>query len=543
MKAPRASLSVGTKLSWAVVALVAAATAIVAVALARRERDSLVFAKERAAAALLGLVQQSLVAPVVFEDVNAIAQEIGEVTTFADVVRASVWSQPKDAIDRPRCLAAVRDGCAAPTPDPGTLVERTPDRLRLTASVVAPGPRLVAVVSMEVSLAAENAAAASLTKRIAAAAVVIAAALCALLVLAVRRLVVARLHRLVQNIQALEQGDTVAVEIGARDEVGRLAEALRKMASAIAERDRSIRAHARELAESNRRLSASLDELHDTQKLLVAASRKSGMADVATEVLHNVGNALNSINVAAGVVSDCARNSRVRAFGRTLELLRDHAGDLGAFFTLDERGKHLPAYLEKLVETVGLERETMLVELLGLQQNIDHVKSVIANQLAHAKVGGALEPIRVEELIDDALRLSLIEDTPEGIEVVRDLASMPPFTTDRHKVSEILLNLISNAGHALEEAAGTVKRLVLRARCDSERLSILVEDTGCGIAAENLTLIFNHGFTTRTNGHGFGLHSSACAAAELDGTLEARSDGPGAGATFVLTLPLSQRLA
>jgi signal transduction histidine kinase len=59
-----------------------------------------------------------------------------------------------------------------------------------------------------------------------------------------------------------------------------------------------------------------------------------------------------------------------------------------------------------------------------------------------------------------------------------------------------------------------------------------------GIPAENLTRIFNHGFTTRKDRHGFGLHSGALAAAQLGGSLTVRSDGLGRGAAFILELPL-----
>jgi signal transduction histidine kinase len=68
-----------------------------------------------------------------------------------------------------------------------------------------------------------------------------------------------------------------------------------------------------------------------------------------------------------------------------------------------------------------------------------------------------------------------------------------------------------------------------------------VSDNGVGIASENLTRIFNHGFTTRKDGHGFGLHSGALAAREMGGALWAQSDGPGKGATFTLELPLSAK--
>ncbi|HEX5747505.1 MAG TPA: ATP-binding protein [Archangium sp.] len=74
-------------------------------------------------------------------------------------------------------------------------------------------------------------------------------------------------------------------------------------------------------------------------------------------------------------------------------------------------------------------------------------------------------------------------------------------------------------------------------RTTSGLVRIQVHDNGMGIAPEMLTRIFQYGFTTREEGHGFGLHSSALAAQELGGSLTVHSEGPGHGATFTLELP------
>ncbi|MBT5707447.1 MAG: ATP-binding protein [Verrucomicrobia bacterium] len=68
------------------------------------------------------------------------------------------------------------------------------------------------------------------------------------------------------------------------------------------------------------------------------------------------------------------------------------------------------------------------------------------------------------------------------------------------------------------------------------RISVI--DTGVGIPKENLTKIFAFGFTTRKEGHGFGLHSSALAAKEMGGELTGESDGMEKGAAFHLDLPI-----
>jgi len=103
---------------------------------------------------------------------------------------------------------------------------------------------------------------------------------------------------------------------------------------------------------------------------------------------------------------------------------------------------------------------------------------------------------------------------------------------------QILVNLVRNAKHACVESGRATKRLTVRVAADEGLVKVAVTDDGIGIPAENLTRIFNHGFTTRKHGHGFGLHSGALAAKEMGGSLTVESAGVGQGATFTLELPL-----
>ena len=130
----------------------------------------------------------------------------------------------------------------------------------------------------------------------------------------------------------------------------------------------------------------------------------------------------------------------------------------------------------------------------------------------------------------------------DKIIVRREFDAVPPVRVDRHKVLQILVNLFRNARHACTPATGDDKVLTLRVGMhDNGRVKFAVCDNGVGIAPENLTRIFAHGFTTKTDGHGFGLHSGANAAKEMGGSLQAYSDGPGHGADFILELPIAAR--
>jgi PAS domain S-box-containing protein len=279
-------------------------------------------------------------------------------------------------------------------------------------------------------------------------------------------------------------------------------------------------------------------KLQDAHRDLVKTSRQAGMAEVATSVLHNVGNVLNSVNITTELITENLRRSRVAYVARVVALMRQQP-DLGTFMTRDPKGQQIPDYLEQLGKHLVEEQAAFVRDLASLKSNIDHIKNIVAMQQGYAKVSGATEIIKVTDLVEDALRIDVSELERHGVQLVRDYAAdIPGITVDKHKVLQILVNLIRNARHACDDSANEQKRLTVQVRQVANCVRIAVTDNGVGILPENLTRIFNHGFTTRKSGHGFGLHSGALAAKETGGLLTAHSDGPGKGATFTLELPL-----
>jgi len=142
--------------------------------------------------------------------------------------------------------------------------------------------------------------------------------------------------------------------------------------------------------------------------------------------------------------------------------------------------------------------------------------------------------------VEDALRMNDGAMTRHEVQVIREFEDVPPITVDRHKVFQILINLLRNAKYACDDSGRLDKQITIAVANGDGRVQVVVSDNGIGIPAENLTRIFAHGFTTRKGGHGFGLHSGALAAKEMGGSLIAHSDGCGNGATFTLELPLQQ---
>ena len=280
-------------------------------------------------------------------------------------------------------------------------------------------------------------------------------------------------------------------------------------------------------------------ELAKTHKQLLMVSRQAGMAEVATGVLHNVGNVLNSLNVSSGIIVERLRKSKLGNVGRIGALLEEHSADLPDYLTRHPAGRQLPGYIKRLAERLNAERDFMRQEAEQVLEHVEHIREIVAMQQNYARVFGITEKIDVAELVEDSLRINSGSLSRHGVEVIRDYGPQPiSLTVDRHKVLQIMVNLIRNAKYACDESDRKEKQLTLRIIQDGEMIKIVVKDNGVGIPPENMPKIFRSGFTTRKNGHGFGLHSAALAAKEMKGRLSAQSEGVQQGATFTLELPL-----
>ncbi|WP_044871343.1 DAHL domain-containing protein [Pseudomonas sp. LFM046] len=286
-------------------------------------------------------------------------------------------------------------------------------------------------------------------------------------------------------------------------------------------------------------------DLQRVQSELMTAARHAGMAEIATNVLHNVGNVLNSVNISADLVSRTVRGSRAQGLVKAVQMMNDNADNLGEFLSHDERGKLLPGYLNQLVEAMELERKGMIDELAQLTTSVDHIKDIVATQQSYAGSSSLIEPLYLDHVIEDALRMNSAALVRHHVDVVKDYNEMPRMLLDKHRMLLILINLISNAKYAMSNhTEGARVMTISAALVAGNHLRISVKDQGEGISAENLKRIFTHGFTTRKEGHGFGLHSCALAAREMNGVLSVHSDGVGLGAVFTLEIPVEiQELA
>jgi C4-dicarboxylate-specific signal transduction histidine kinase len=241
------------------------------------------------------------------------------------------------------------------------------------------------------------------------------------------------------------------------------------------------------------------------------------------------------------LLNDELEKSKISHLQQATGLMREHRSELPTYLAGDAKGRLLPEFIIKVAEAMDGEHSRWREELKGLKKNVEHMKEIVAMQQSYAKVSGVFEALNASELVEDALAVNLAGLQRHKVQVLRDFSPVPRIMVDKHKVMQILINLVSNAKYALDKNPIQEKKLTVHiSPAAANRVKIVVQDNGIGISAENLTRIFGHGFTTKDDGHGFGLHSGALAAKELGGALTASSEGPGRGAIFTLELPVAK---
>lgn len=335
------------------------------------------------------------------------------------------------------------------------------------------------------------------------------------------------------------------------DEIGQLAHSVNGMTDALLRRDRTLQeanlrleervdARTRELRAEKEAAERAHAELIETQRRLFEASRVAGMAQVATGILHNVGNVLNSVNVSANLLRDeLAGNAHLGLLQRTAELLHAQGPDAARFIAEDPRGRHVPNLIIEIGHGVAACRANLDREISSLTENVDHIKQIVAVQQNYAKSGGLTQTFDPAEIFQDALRIAQASIQRHQIQIHREFpAERPPLQTDRHLALQIIVNLVQNAIAAVKPRPRDDRHVTLRILVSDSNVHLIVADNGVGIAPADRQRLFQHGFTTRKDGHGFGLHSGALAAANLGGALHVASDGLNRGATFTLALPL-----
>jgi len=272
------------------------------------------------------------------------------------------------------------------------------------------------------------------------------------------------------------------------------------------------------------------------QQQLRESSHQAGMSEIATGVVHSVGNVVNSLGIANATVRRGLKELRLDQLEQASTLLRDNRMNLASFLVDDERGRHLPDYLSALSAQICRNVHAVRAELDITDTLLEQVRDIVSAQQIRAQVTIHRELVDLKELTDAVLLVQELESS--HIEVVRRYEYLPLVTTDRHKLTLILVNLINNARDAVLASATQAGRIVVHLDREGDDAVIRIEDSGVGISPDVTSRLWCLGFTTKSNGKGFNLHNSANTAREIGATIVAHSEGPNLGSRFIVRLPI-----
>ena len=279
--------------------------------------------------------------------------------------------------------------------------------------------------------------------------------------------------------------------------------------------------------------------LREGRRDLAEASRLGGMAEVATGVLHNVGNIVNSANVNVEAARARVQGLRTDRLARVADLL-DEQSDLPAFLSEDRRGRMVPAYVVRVARSLDTDRARLLESLDALQADVEQIKSVVAVQQTYARAVAIRNVDSIDRVVADAEATVRSGFEGHGVRLVHNLEPIDAFPMDATRITQIVANVLRNAKEAVVATGRPDGEVHLRTRVVDGMARIEIEDNGVGIPAEEMEQIFRFGHTTKPNGHGFGLHMAAISAEGMGGSLTCTSDGPGRGARFTLEVAMTE---
>ena len=304
----------------------------------------------------------------------------------------------------------------------------------------------------------------------------------------------------------------------------------RSMAAKAAEYER-LREECHEVTHRLARARGQVEEVREE-------AEKSG---VATLLLHNVGNVLNSVSVSAGIVEKMMRSTGVyQVLRRVADLVDGNRHDLVHFFGRDPQGRRVARALHEMGDLIDEGNESLVHELANLNVQAGHLNEIVKSMREIQK--GRPDRFDINILIEDAVKMQSHALRKHSIEVEQNLEPLPPVRGRKSQILQILVNLIKNAYEAIVEEAEqsplpTERMIAIYTHQDGDQVIVEVCDSGPGIEPDHLDQVFSHGFTTKPRGHGFGLHYCRKVMREMEGDLTVRLDGPLRGATFVVRIP------
>ncbi|CAM2069058.1 GHKL domain-containing protein [Sulfidibacter corallicola] len=278
-------------------------------------------------------------------------------------------------------------------------------------------------------------------------------------------------------------------------------------------------------------------ELEKAQRDLVESARLAGMADIATSVLHDVGNTLNSVVISTQLVKQLLANSKMVGIFKANRVLDEVLDDLAQGEAAEaDRQQRLRAYYARLGEAYTSERTEGLAQLDRLEDLVRVLRDIVKAQEQIAGSVSFRDRLQAKALIEQVLILRAGSLQRADVRVTKRIADVPDILGEKLKLIHVFVALIDNAIEAMTETAKTDRSLEIHLFKRNDWVHVIMRDSGCGFDAKVRERLFQQGFTTKKDHSGYDLHRCANFMAEMEGTLTLTSDGPDRGATAEVTL-------
>ncbi len=270
----------------------------------------------------------------------------------------------------------------------------------------------------------------------------------------------------------------------------------------------------------------------------VQLANESGKAEVVADILHNVGNVLNSINVSVLEIHKSLDESKLPSLQKAVNLFDEHAHDLGSYLQNDEKGKLIPGFIQKVSSKLVEEQSAIFNEIAQLEKRLEVINHILELQQNVNRPSLYVKLESLNEMLDTASEILMQKLINRNIKLIKHVDESIKIKCIRSKIIHVFVNLIKNSIEAFDNRESK-EPLVIDVSCvDSPEYYVFtIKDNGAGIDEEHLNHIFNHGFTTKSKGFGFGLHSCATTIQEIRGKILAESAGKGMGSSIIIHFP------
>ena len=268
-----------------------------------------------------------------------------------------------------------------------------------------------------------------------------------------------------------------------------------------------------------------------------------GRLEIVETILHNIGNAINSVTVGMNVLQDnLVGNQLIHRFSALADLVQAHQNDWGDYITNDPKGQQVLPFMIALAKDFADQNKKVIETLDRVTERVTHIIDIIRTQRSFSQSNMTRKNINLEHSIQNAVKLQQDAIDKRGIDVVIDCQNTPhEIKIQESQFHQMLVNLLKNAIEAIDDLAQSggidgTPRIEVKVYTDAGFLVFDVTDNGIGIAQKDLKLIFNAGYTTKQMGTGLGLHSTANFVIGSGGKIYPFSEGVGKGATMRVML-------